>query len=346
VAVARLGGGVEPATDAMPGWLGSLEQLFPIPPAYRDASVDRQTALGVLCCGEEILDELLAQGLPSAGPRGEELFDRNDIFNLALHSGSQASVPEKAFRFALRWMSEPTSTWFRAKRWSVSFELACGCETECEPATLRLARPKPEEFGGAVISQGLEPADAHLGASRIEAGTDGPLRLTATVETRGERMEIHSSSVRRIVEEFTAEGHRWVKMPEALERNPDAVLPHGAANCICASLELERRLRASEHEAWTRRGWLLGMFDFDHTWVEVRDDDGGVKVVDCIFPLLGLMVAETNPELTAVCSGSRMNRLLPTDCKADQPLAGHTRHGRDAPLRKRVDIRREKTNPT
>lgn len=326
----------------MAGWLGSLEQLFPIPAAHRDDCVDRRTALGVLCCGEAILDELLAHGLPSAGPSGEELFDRNDLFNLALYSGSQGSVPEKAVRFALRWMSEPTSTWFQAKRWSISFELACGCESECDPATLRLARPRPEEFGGAVIAQGLEPVGACVGPSRIGVRAEGPLRLSATVETRGERREIRSGSVRRVIEEFTAEGHRWVKMPEALERNPDAVLPYGVANCICASLELERRLHAAGHEARTRRGWLLGMFDFEHTWVEVRDEDGGMKIVDCIFPLLGQMVVDTNPELFAVCSGSRMNRLLPTDYKADRPLAGHTRHGCDAPLRKRVDIRREK----
>ena len=50
----------------------------------------------MLRCGPDTLDGLVRAGLPCGGVPGAELFDRYDLFNLALLSGSGASVPERA----------------------------------------------------------------------------------------------------------------------------------------------------------------------------------------------------------------------------------------------------------
>jgi hypothetical protein len=343
LALARAKAPVAGTDDEAGAWFAALEELFPIPAEYRREEIDRAGALDTLRCGDAVLEELIARGLPCSGEPGRERFDRNDLFNLALYSGSARSVPVMAFRFALRWMSEPASTWFEPRRWTVSIELGCGRPGGCgaDPRWW-LARPMPGEFDGRLGSLAVEPAEASMDERSLVLAGPGGLRLSGVAEIGGKRMRLRSSRLRKLVDEFLAEGYRWVKLPEELEREPDEVLPLGAANCLCASIELVRRFRAAGFEAHTRRGWLLGMFDFEHMWVEVRDDDGVVKVVDSIFPLLGAMIPNTNPEFAAVCFGSRMNRLLPTRYAADESLAGHVCGGSEAPLDKRVDIRRQR----
>src|SRR5688500_15292739 len=98
-----------PRTAARPaspdGWLAACERRCAIPAPFRDERVSRADALQTLRCGDELLDRLVAQGLPCGGARGDERFDAFDLFNLALDSGSGRSMPEMAFGFALRWMS-------------------------------------------------------------------------------------------------------------------------------------------------------------------------------------------------------------------------------------------------
>jgi hypothetical protein len=342
---ARPAGGAGP-DSSISGWLASLQQLFPIPETYRVQDVDWRKALDVLRCGEDVLSELIDNGLPSSGAAGEARFDRHDLFNLALYSGSERSVPELAFGFALRWMGEPATSWFEPKHWEVHLALSCGRPDGCaNDPSFTLARPTPEVFGGSMHTRHLIPTGADSQDTKISASGVSRLALSALVETRGEQRQLRSKRLSALISDFIGEGYRWTRMPEALERRPEAVLPHGAANCICASLELERRCLAEGFTARTRRGWLLGMFDFDHTWLEVLDEDGDTKAIDCVFPLLGGMVRATNPQFAQTCLGSRMNRLLPTDYRADEPLARHECGGSEAPVKQKVGIRRSTAHP-
>lgn len=325
---------------SLTGWLASLEQLFPIPAGYRKEDADWGTALDMLRCGEDILRTLVDHGLPCTESAGIVRFDRHDLFNLALYSGSGSSLPETAFSFALRWMGESADSWFEPKLWDVRFALVCarpdGCE---EDPGFTLAMPTPEIFGGSVALDELTPTDAERSQDVI-ASRGTTLELSATIETRGQPLRLRSTRLRTLIDEFMAEGWRWTRMPEALQREVDDVLSHGAINCICGSLELERRCREAGFEARTRRGWLLGMFDFDHAWLEVEDEDGRTKVIDCVFPLLGAKVPHTRPEFGEACIGSPMNRVLPTGYTADEPLVHHTCGGAEASIANRVDIRR------
>ena len=92
-------------------WQESLAALYPVPAPHRVQDVDRRTALEMLRCGPDLLDELLAAGLPHVERPDGPWFDRHDLVNLALGSGSGWTMPERAVRFALRWMLEDPETW-------------------------------------------------------------------------------------------------------------------------------------------------------------------------------------------------------------------------------------------
>jgi hypothetical protein len=106
-------------------WLAALNVSFLIPDDYHVPYFDRAGALDVLRCRESTLDALIAAGLPCSGKSGQEWFDRYDLFNLALASGSKTSVPETAIRYALRWMSGGPQTWVERLDWRFEIDLEC-----------------------------------------------------------------------------------------------------------------------------------------------------------------------------------------------------------------------------
>ena len=329
------------ATAADPErWLAARERLFAIPAPFRDERVNRADALQTLRCGEELLDRLVAHGLPCGGPPGDERFDAYDLFNLALDSGSGRSMPEMAFGFALRWMSGSPERWFEPRRWTVSVTVACGRDGGCGAhPRWSIARPRPDLFGGAVEQLAVTPPVPAGDGATIELRGSGGLGMACEVRTRGRRMALRNPRLREVVRDFMHAGHRWIRMPEGLQRQDALVLSHGVSNCISASLHLERLLRAEGFEVTTRRGWMLGMLDIEHAWIEVRDDDGAVKAVDPIFALLAAHAPESNPELEEVVMGSHINRLLPTLHAADEPLVHHVCAGAESPVRKTTEIR-------
>ncbi len=330
------------AAPAAAGWLASLEQLFAIPPEYRRLDAPRAHALEMLRCTEATLDALVAAGLPCEGPPGDERFDGNDLFNVALYSSSRASVPERAFQFVLRWMTDPSDSWFETRRWSFSLELTPDGRSG-GASRLLLARPRPELLGGRLLDLESEPAEAAAREGDIVADGVDRLTLRGRIETTGARMALRSPRLRDIVEEFESTPYRWLKLPEQLQRQPERLLPHGVATCIAASLHLERRCHDAGLRARTRRGWVLGMLDLAHAWLEVCDDDGVVKTIDPIFALLSSLVDDPNPDFRTACRGSRLNRLLATDHRADEPLELRLLDGRSAPVRRKTVIRRDRS---
>jgi hypothetical protein len=321
---------------AVPGddrtrWSEALGRLFPVPEPHRDETVDRADALDVLRCPEPILDELIAAGLPCSGERAEERFDPHDLFNLALYSRSGTSLAERTFKFALRWMGARTETLLerRLSRFSIrlSAARAGGCEADSSWA---LARPQPERFGGRVVELAVQPSHARLEPDWILADGTDYLRVEATVETVGTRRALESPVLRGIVDEFLDLGLRWVKVPQPVHHDPELLLANGVATCAAASLHLERRCRAAGFEVHTRRGWVIGMLDLVHAWLEVIDEDGRTKLLDPLFALLSDFTGAPNPDFAELCWGSTLNRLLPTAIPAGETLERHSCAGREA----------------
>ncbi|MYU25781.1 hypothetical protein [Streptomyces sp. SID8352] len=331
------------------GWLASLRNLLLIPEDLRDESIPRAVALELLQCGPEILDELLAEGLPHGGEKGDERFERYDLVNLALYSGSGESVPEKTMAYALRWMHADPATLFRPRRWDYSVVLSPpAADDGADPAGMawNLATPRPELHGGWTESLTIGPEAAVLGDKDITVGGTTGLTASGVLVTSGERREIRSPRLREIVTSFGPDRYRWGRMPEEFQWRGGEVLAQGYAPCIAVCLELAERCRAAGFEARTRRGWIMGMLDLAHSWLEVVDEDGVVKTVDPAFVILAAHHAEAaHPAAADAFTGSLLNRLMPTEHHADEPVNGYRRDGRFAHPRHQTDIQLSAEQP-
>jgi hypothetical protein len=270
---------------------------FLIPLEHHVADTDRAEAARILDCSDEALDVFIHSGLTVQDGR----FDSRDLFNLGLHSGTGRTVPEQAFAFALRWLRESTADLTARRVSRFSFGVKCAC------ARASLARPRTDLYGGEV-------RDLAVTATGV----------TATISTTGAVLPVRSPALVSLVRDFHALGVRWVKLPEALRRNEDLVTTHRVATCESASRYLVRRCRAAGLAATTRIGWVAGMLDLVHAWVEVTDEDGARKVIDPIFALFAATLPDANPVLTDPTVSVRTNRLIPTDLPVGGRVAQHS----------------------
>lgn len=276
---------------------------FTIPWAHRSDDTSRAAAIEMLG-GEDALDALVRDGLP-VGPG--DRFDSRDLFNFALRAGGGRTVPEQAFAFALRWMRSSAEALLEPRTSRFSLTLHCSC-----PA-VALARPRTQAHGGAVTDL-IADDDNDLVPTR---------ELTATVRTVGSLLPLRSPVLRDEAQAFADLGVRWVKLPDTLREDVGLVTGRRVATCESASLYLARRFRDAGYLAETRIGWVLGMLDLVHAWVEVVDDDGVTKVVDPIFALLADLVPGANPLLTDPAVALRTNRLVPTGLAVGGRVAVH-----------------------
>ncbi len=261
---------------------------FLIPPEHHVADTSRAEAARILDCTEEALDTFIHGGLTER----DGLFDSRDLFNLGLHSGTGRTVPEQAFAFSLRWMRSSTDDLLAPRTSRISVSLSCSCAA----GTIAV----PRDARDLVVT---------------DTG------LTAVIDTSGALVPLVSPALLDLVAEFAALGVRWVKLPEALRQDEDLVLSHRVASCDSASRYLVRRCREAGLPATTRIGWVIGMMDLVHAWVEVTDDDGVVKVIDPIFTLFATVLPDANPVLTDPTVSLRTNRLVPTDRSVGERVA-------------------------
>ena len=147
--------------------------------------------------------------------------------------------------------------------------------------------------------------------------------ITATVHTRGALTPLKSPALQAIVRDFNALGVRWMKLPEALREDPHLVETHRVASCESASRYLATQCTEAGLTATTRIGWVIGMLDLVHAWVEVVDDDGTTKIVDPVFALFATTIPGANPLLNDPTVALRTNRLIPTGLQVGATVATH-----------------------
>jgi hypothetical protein len=321
-------------------WLSALSRLYPVPAGHRDPRLDADEAIDMLRCEPEEFAELLAAGLPRGeGPDGP-LFDRNDLTNLALDAGTGRSRPERALRYALRWMREDPRSWETPVSWTFSIEMRAPAETPPGgPESWSHTRFLPELTGGLVENWESTTA-VRITPDRFEFDGPGPVAFSGRLRTAGKIQELVSPTLRKITGEFLDRDCRWVRLPVAAQYDYESMLANGVASCIAASTYLEKEFRAAGYAAESRGGWMIGMLDLAHSWVEVVDDDGAVKQLDAVLHRLSGLTEAPHPDLPAACLGSRINRMLPAAMPAGWPGATHRTAGQSRPATTRTVIRR------
>jgi hypothetical protein len=321
-------------------WLAALSRLYPVPAGYRSPLLSVTEAADVLRCGTEAFTELLAAGLPcDEGPDGP-LFDRDDLTNLALDAGTGESRPERAVRYALRWMREDPRGWATPLSWSFSVTMAAPAGSPAgSPESWSHTRFLPE-LGGGLIEDWQSTPGVRITPAHFEFDGPGPVSFSGHIKTAGKVQELVSPTLRKLTSEFLGQRYRWVRLPEACQHDYEPLLARGVAPCVAASTFLAKEFRAAGYDARTRGGWILGMLDLAHSWVEVVDDDGVVKPVDAVLERLSGLADSPHPDLADACLGSRINRMLPAAMPAGAPESRHHTAGTSRPAITRTVIRR------
>ncbi len=315
--------------DDLRGWLDSLEQLIPTPPEFREETIDRGTAIEMLRCSDGVLDALVRGGLPNSGAAGEECFDRWDLFNVALYSRSRRSIPELSALVVARAAAEKPPTWIERREVRLTLSLRCAHPSGCAADPHWLVRqPEPERFDGSITPWRASTAlqeEMHSGAAAgVATHASTQFELAATVVTRGAEQTICSETLRALFWEIV-HGMRFQVMPHALAIQTDRIAEHGAVDCTAVAMLLGERCKQAGLEARVAKGLLLTMLGIDnHAWLEVKDDDGRWKSIDCSLAMISLGSSLANPAFAQFCLGSRFNRVLPFACPALAPIIEHT----------------------
>ncbi|MET9857357.1 transglutaminase domain-containing protein [Streptomyces sp. NPDC006450] len=306
-----------------------LDRFLAVPAGAARYDTDATAAALWLCTLPEYVIALGEKhGLPFVcdAERGP-LFERADLINVGLMSGSGRTTLEVALRFALGFSAGPAEEWLGARDWLVTVRLPAE-----ETGRHRVRVPDVQAPGVRLLpSQGLR-LPAH-GAEFDHQGHQAAVRITGA---RGRVRDVRAGEVyREMLADLFARRVVYQCVAEPLRMDHHRAWEAGMADCIVVSRVITDRLRAVGLRARARRGYLLGVVASEHAWCEVWEDgrwkpvDVGLAFIPRRFPG-GQDFPETR-EFTADCFGSRLNRLLPCvgegagsllhDTVADEPLA-------------------------
>ncbi len=304
----------------------SLARLFPVPAEHRVADTGAAAAAELLGCDAATLADLVHNGLPSTGGR----FDSRDLFNLGLHSGTGTTAPERAFGYTLRWLRSPTGALLAPR--ASTFALAARCAAaECPRPYSVVARPLAKRYDGDVGD--LELTGSMLVVESTVVSAESAVAIASTLDTRGVLAPLRAPALRAVLREFLDARPRWVTLPEAMRADTSLLAGHGIVTCASGGLHLAAGCLAAGYPATTRIGWVIGMLDQVHAWVEVVDDDGETKVLDPTIALFAATLPGANPVLRDPSVSVRTNRLIPTGLRVGEAVARHECAGRPAPAR-------------
>jgi hypothetical protein len=324
---------VERAADDRPpdadGWLAAAARTSWLPGEHACYDLPVDQAAAQLRVAAAMVDVLLDDGMPSApGPDGAPLLDRYDVFNLALDSGWRRAVPVLGYRYAMRWLAAPIGELVEPRAWQVGI----AGPTPAEVPELLLSAPEPERHGGRYVDADARPVQTAIdGVRRMRVAAGETLRGHATV--LGHHAPIRAPQIREAIADVVCADLRWAKLPLSLQTRPEVVERLGYATCLTTSARLAQRLRGDGFEVTTHLGWLMGMLPAVHSWVEVRDEDGRVKVADPVLALLRRRLdalegvgaptlrARAIPAAEELADGLLTNRMLPTASSTKDPLA-------------------------
>lgn len=304
-------------------WPRVLSRVVLVPEAERAATIPAAEAATMLRLSPGELDALTAAGLPCVGAGDGRHYDYRDLYNVGLYSGTGRSRPEQALKMMLRFASLPEQDLLSRRRWMVRMSATCpACRCSGSPAgSWTVRQPDPAPAGGRTLSWEVRE---RVSGAIAEATPD--FLAEGVVETVGSRCQVTSPVIRAVVAEFLARGLRWHLLTSQQRRDLELAHRAGITDCVIASRYLASKLTAIGIAASTCQGWMSGFVNSAHTWLEVVDDDGVLKMVDVVLPGLAEMLSPGSESYRRLALGSFINRVIRADCAGDEPLVVH-RHG-------------------
>ncbi|MFF7249394.1 hypothetical protein ACFZBU_36470 [Embleya sp. NPDC008237] len=298
-----------PADVAEAGWQAALHGFIPVPAAHARPELDAAAARSLLRCSPRAWALLTAGGLTAHPTPDGERFDGRDLFNLAVYSGSRASVPELALSLAMRFARQDPRDWARERRWDLHTTLTCPRHRGAGEwrAWSPHSHDTPEPGGEPQRWRDPEPTQT----------------LEHQVRTRGVHARLRCSRLAAETADELARPLRYVRMPAAVRADARWMADLGLVDCVSGTLALARRLGAAGFEVRGRSGWLVGPQVSAHTWLDVRDDDGRWKSVDVAHHHLARALFGPGAIAPEAFAGSRPDRLVPTSAPVGEELFAH-----------------------
>lgn len=285
------------------------------PPEHRQPTVGEAAAMKLLRCTPGSFEKLRALGLEGVPTPSGLMFDSADLRNAALYSLSGRTEVEMAMRPLLAFLQGADRDMFADRRWT--FEMTAGPSEDSADLCL-ISPPSPEAFGGELTALTMAGVEAGRAGERVPVPDGSSLRGEMT--TRGAPDPIVDPAIRALLEGVLADGVRWHYLADGLKRDAYAAYARGVGNCDTMSTVLCDRLLAAGYAAGTFRGWIVGITEIPHSWVEVVDGDGRTKVLD---PSLLALAAHSRlglPEFVRKAPGAALSRIVPTRCPLSEPV--------------------------
>jgi hypothetical protein len=295
-----------------------------MPERYREPTLDEATALRILRCTPRSFAALRDLGLEPGGEPGDPRYDANDIRNAALYSRSGRTEVETALGAILSFLRGSEAELFGERRWA--WEMTPAPPAGGDTRDCWVSPPVPEAFGGTA-----GPSGTGTGTGTIPAVRDGDRvlvpdgeTLRGSMTTRGRPASVADQPIRAITAEILDSGVRWHHLSAGLKTDARAAFARGVGNCDTLSTILAERLAGAGYAPRTCRGWIIGITEVPHSWVEVTDGDGQIKVIDPSLLLLARHSSLGSPDFAPRALGAALSKIAPTRCPLAEPI------GRDA----------------
>jgi hypothetical protein len=291
------------------------------PAEYRQPTVDEAAARKMLRCTAESFQALRSLGLEGEQTADGLMFDASDLRNAALYSLSGRTEVEMAMRPILAFLQGTDQEMFAERRWTFEMaaaEMAAAETTDRAAGPVLIHPPTPAAFGGTLVRQDVGGTEAGAGDGRVSVPYGETLR--GEMVTRGGPDPIADPSIKALIDELLAAGVRWHYLAEGLKQDAYAAQARGVGNCDTMSIVLCDRLRAAGYRAQVYRGWIVGITEVPHSWVEVVDGDGRTKVIDPSLLVLASHSGLGSAEFVRKAPGATMSRIAPTRCPLSEPI--------------------------
>ncbi|MGW9447092.1 hypothetical protein, partial [Bacillus mobilis] len=186
-------------------WTASLRHVSPTPDGYQDW-VGADYARSLLRCSEEEVSRLGASGIQTREGR----FDRSDLWNAGLYSGSGTSRPELEMKFFGAAVS-PRRDWTEPTGYRISLVAACPC-------------------GGDCTGNGWEPPRIPAARWHTSRTAAGEARWEGEVVLVGHRAAIRGVTARQAWRKFV-DGHSFHFLFMREEQGPELTRARRVGDC-------------------------------------------------------------------------------------------------------------------
>lgn len=293
-------------------WRRACGEFVAVPAQYAVPRLSAAEAAHQLQCPPDAWADVVGATLPAYPADGGPRYDANDVFNLGLHSGSRRSMPELAVGLALRFARQDPRAWARERHWELTVELRC-----------RDHHGTGEWWAWPPADAGDLTDEVTAGARQRWTGSDARAVVTYRATAVGRHARLVSARLRDEVAAELARPLRYVRMPFEVRDDASWMTGRGLVDCVSGSRTLATRLAAAGFDARTRTGWLVGPHVSDHSWVEVRDEDGAWKCVDVAYHHLARTLFGMDAVAPEAFAGSRPDRLVDGSAPLGTAPFGH-----------------------